>query len=189
MPGKAKKAKQPKQQELSTTVLVQAQPTAEVVVAEVLPPEDVKVKTGRPKFWTEAESMKLGTAMLDYLEANEGCLYWEEFIYEHARKVNPEWARLCPQRISEMTSQYPAFAELVKRAKKLQELRLLRKEGKGEIKSIFVLKNHHGYADKQETKSVNVSVTLNKDISKLKGSDEDALSDTLRWLTDGSPRA
>lgn len=129
---------------------------------------------GRPTEWTEERAIELGESLLEWMKQDESRIYWFEFIVVERG--------LYKQLASDLAKKYPAFAELLKRAKDLQELRLLKKEGKGEIKSMFVLKNHHGYADKQEIKSDNINRNL--DAKDLQAATESDLMELARTLTE-----
>lgn len=130
----------------------------------------------RPKKWTEEALVQLGTELVEWMLSDVEHVYWQEFLVVEKG--------LYKELISQMTSQSQAFSQLVKRAKDIQEVRLVKKEGKGEIKSIFVLKNHHGYADKQEVKTDQTIHQTVKDISELRDMTTDDLKEQVRSLTE-----
>jgi hypothetical protein len=130
---------------------------------------------GRPEIWTEEAALQLGEQLIAWYEVDEDNIYLKEFLSKR---------RLHSQIISELTSKWESFSELIKIAKEIQEVRLLKKEGKGEIKSMFVLKNHHGYADKQEVKTENMN--YNYDPGDLRQKTADELIELLNAETNTS---
>jgi len=101
---------------------------------------------GRPVIWTEEKILELGQELIDWLKVDEENIWFERFLYEEKD--------LYPQLISEMTNKYPKFAELIKKAKKIQESKLVDgtlKMGLNPTMAIFVLKNHYQYTDRTQT--------------------------------------
>lgn len=101
---------------------------------------------GRPVIWTEEKILQLGEELIEWLKADEDNVWFERFLYEEKN--------LYPQLIGEMKGKYPKFAELLKKAKKIQENKLVDgtlKHNLNPTMAIFVLKNHYQYTDKQQT--------------------------------------
>jgi hypothetical protein len=101
---------------------------------------------GRPTKWTEEKVMELGDDLINWLRESEDNIWFERFLYEEKD--------LYPQFISEMRDKYEKFSELLKKAKKIQESKLVDltlKHNLNPTMSIFVLKNHYQYTDKQQT--------------------------------------
>jgi hypothetical protein len=101
---------------------------------------------GRPVIWTEEKILELGQELIDWLKVDEENIWFERFLYEEKD--------LYPQLISEMTNKYSKFAELIKKAKKIQESKLVDgtlKMGLNPTMAIFVLKNHYQYTDRTQT--------------------------------------
>lgn len=101
---------------------------------------------GRPVKWTEEKILQLGEELISWLKADEDNVWFERFLYEEKD--------LYPQLIGEMKGKYPKFAELLKKAKKIQENKLVDgtlKHSLNPTMAIFVLKNHYQYTDKQQT--------------------------------------
>jgi hypothetical protein len=101
---------------------------------------------GRPVIWTEEKVLQLGEELIEWLKASDDNVWFERFLYEIKD--------LYPQFISEMKDKYPKFSELIKRAKKIQESKIVDGTFKHNINptmAIFVLKNHYQYTDKQHT--------------------------------------
>lgn len=101
---------------------------------------------GRPVIWTEEKILQLGEELIEWLKEDEDNVWFERFLYEKKD--------LYPQLIGEMRDKYPKFAELLKKAKKIQENKLVDgtlKHSLNPTMAIFVLKNHYQYTDKQQT--------------------------------------
>lgn len=101
---------------------------------------------GRPLIWTEEKVLQLGEELIEWLKASDENIWFERFLYEVKD--------LYPQLIGEMRDKYPKFAELIKKAKKIQESKIVDGTFKHNINAtmaIFVLKNHYQYTDKQQT--------------------------------------
>jgi hypothetical protein len=105
-----------------------------------------KNPNGRPVIWTEEKILELGQELIDWLKEDDNNVWFEKFLYEVKD--------LYPQLIGEMRDKYPSFAELIKKAKKIQESKLVDgtlKHNLNPTMAIFVLKNHYQYTDKQQT--------------------------------------
>jgi hypothetical protein len=101
---------------------------------------------GRPTKWTEEKVLLLGQDLINWLKEDRDNVWFERFLYEEQD--------LYPQLISEMVHKYPKFAELIKKAKKIQENKLVDGTLKHDLNptmAIFVLKNHYQYTDKTQT--------------------------------------
>ena len=105
-----------------------------------------KNPNGRPLIWTEEKILELGQELIDWLKEDDDNVWFEKFLYEVKD--------LYPQLIGEMRDKYPSFAELIKKAKKIQESKLVDgtlKHNLNPTMAIFVLKNHYQYTDKSQT--------------------------------------
>lgn len=132
---------------------------------------------GRPTEWTEERALALAEGMIAWLEEDSARVFWQEYILQQG---------LYKQIISDLSKKYASFSALIKRAREIQELRLQNialNTGKP-IGAIFLLKNHHGYADKQEIKTDNVNRNL--DTKALAAATESELKDMLRNLSEES---
>lgn len=135
-----------------------------------------KTNIGRPVEWTEEKAIELANELLDWMLEEEN-VYFEKFLV-----VNK---RLYPELIADLSSKYPMFSQSVKRARKIQEMKLAQlllnmKGNPGGV--IFALKNNgHNWTDKRETKSENVN--YNYDPKDLKAKTEEELQDMLLNLT------
>lgn len=108
--------------------------------------EKKKNPGGRPLKWTEEKVLELGEDLITWLKASDENVWFERFLYEEKD--------LYPQFISEMRDKYPKFSELLKKAKKIQENKIVDgtfKHNLNATMAIFVLKNHYQYTDKQQT--------------------------------------
>ncbi len=135
---------------------------------------DKPKKIGRPTIWTEEKALELGRELVEWMLADESRTYWQRFIVIEKG--------LYKELINDLVKKWPSFSPLLKRAKEIQELRLLETVGKGEIKSLFVLKNHHGYADRVEVKSDNLNRSL--DTKDLSAASDEQLREMLKSMVD-----
>ena len=128
-------------------------------------------KMGRPLKWTEKEAMILANELIDWMLESPNNIWFESFIYIEKK--------LYPQLLSELANNYPDFAESLKRAKKIQEGKII--DGALQQKtnvamSIFLLKNNHGYKDKNEQAiehSGAMGMDVNINIKKNSKSDDE----------------
>jgi hypothetical protein len=103
-----------------------------------------KRKQGRPVKWTEDKAIELANELIEWLKEDEN-IWFERFLYEVRG--------LYPQIISEMGEKYNSFSEAIKRAKKIQESKIVDYAFKNDINTtmaIFVLKNTYNWTDKVE---------------------------------------
>lgn len=118
-------------------------------------PEDGKQfsKEYQPKEkWTEEKSLKLGNELLEWLtdktdkDKESKNIFFEQFIVvERKLPVNL---------VAYLSKKFTSFCELIDRAKKIQELKLVRFgifDKTNPTMTKFVLTNHHNYSDKKET--------------------------------------
>jgi len=106
-----------------------------------------KPGAGRPKKWTEEALVKLGLDLLAWMEKDESNLFFKEFLTEQD---------LFDDMISDHEGDSDNFTELIKKARKIQEVRLAKlglTSRSGSSMAIFLLKNNHGYSDRMEVKS------------------------------------
>lgn len=101
--------------------------------------------------WTEINATKLGKELIQWLketddEGNDvGNIFFEEFLI-----IEKD---LYPELINYLSHKFTSFSKLIKQAKKIQELKLV-KYGVGDrlnaTMTKFVLTNHHNYKDKSD---------------------------------------
>jgi signal transduction histidine kinase len=137
-----------------------------------------KNKGGRPKGsdkWTEPKALELANEMLEWFKADKTRVFMMEFLVEEKG--------LYQQIVSDLTSKFDSFSAVIKRCKLIQETRLqkLTLDKQNPAGAIFLLKNHHGYADKQEIKTENLN--YNYDPSDLRSKTADELHDLLSQET------
>lgn len=107
--------------------------------------------------WTEEKALKLGNELINWLspkiEVIQGKqrdihatnIFWEEFIVINKGYYDDLISYLC--------GKFNAFSDLIKKARKIQELKLVKYGIANRLQpamTIFVLKNHHNYKDKQD---------------------------------------
>ena len=106
----------------------------------------------RPRKWTTNRVKNVMNDMLAWFKASEKNIFVIDFIAHYDREF------LYKQWISEMSERQDegkisGFHELLKKAKTIQEARLLKYGASDELNSkitVFCLKNHHDYTDKSE---------------------------------------
>lgn len=109
-----------------------------------------KNKGGQPKNknaekWSEAEALSLGNRLIDWLKESRTNIFMKDFLILQNDYYN--------DLIVYLSEKYTSFSELIKRAKEIQEIKLLQNSTENNINptmTIFILKNNHGWKDKQE---------------------------------------
>ena len=89
---------------------------------------------------------------------------------------------LSKELISDLCAKFDSFSELIKTADVMQEAKILKYASLNKLNSaisIFCLKNHHGYKDRQEIDSRNLNVNREDDGSITKEEVRD-FADSLR---------
>ncbi len=109
------------------------------------PRNTIKKLGGRPTEWTEEVAMELAKELMEWMEASEENILFNRFLYEKKG--------LSHQIISELCHKWPKFSDAIKRAKDLQESKLV--DGAMKMKlnttmTIFFLKCNRGWQDKQQ---------------------------------------
>ena len=93
--------------------------------------------------WTEEIAIQIGNDLLAWMrkDTKPPNIFFEEFLH-----IKNEYH---PDLIADLVRKFPSFAELIKSAKKIQEIKLQRYgRGLGAAMAIFSLKNNHGFRDK-----------------------------------------
>ena len=104
-----------------------------------------KKKVGRPKEWTNDRLLTLGARLIEWLNMSDDNLFFEDFLVQ-----NDLYGDLLNRHLDESTE----FRELIQKAKIIQEIKLNRLAIRSKIQPVytmFFMKNHHGYTDRQET--------------------------------------
>jgi hypothetical protein len=94
--------------------------------------------------WTENKSIELGQELIDWLKQKEN-IFFEEFLV-----IEKD---LYPELIGYLTKKFSSFFKLISKAKKIQEIKLIKFGVADELNSTmtkFVLTNHHDYSDRKE---------------------------------------
>jgi len=97
--------------------------------------------------YNEEFALKLGNDLIEWLKVLPSNILFEEFFYF---KFD---GNLHPNNISKLSQKFDSFSHLIKRAKKMQEIKLQKYAGSAILNSsmaIFCLKNHHNFRDKFE---------------------------------------
>ena len=103
--------------------------------------------------WTEKKAVQLGEDLIDWLnkkdkdDEDDGNIFFEEFLVIERD--------LYPTLISYLTEKFSSFSKLISKAKKIQELKLVKYGVFDKLNATmtkFVLTNHHDYSDKTEQK-------------------------------------
>jgi hypothetical protein len=99
--------------------------------------------------WTEQKALQLGNDLIDWLKAKDedgedkGNMFYNEFLI-----VEKD---LHPNKISQLSDKFSSFRELIEKAKKIQEIKLV-KYGVGDrlnaTMTKFTLTNNHGWTDR-----------------------------------------
>jgi len=117
--------------------------------------------------WTLDEAMKLGNELIEWMkekdkdDVDKGNIFYEEFLCIE----NDYYEEL----ISYLCKKFEPFFKLIKKAKKIQELKLIKFGIADRLQAtmtIFVLKNHHGYKDRSETENTNKNTIEYINVSK-----------------------
>ena len=111
-------------------------------------PEDGKKfsSTYQPKpKWTKKRAEQLGNDLIAWQKKDAINIFWEEFLVIE-RDLYPDVIRyLCKK--------YSSFSDLIRQARKIQEIKLQKYFTAGKLNAAitkFVLINKHGWRDKQE---------------------------------------
>lgn len=132
-------------------------------------------KRGPKATWTDEKIMEIGHGLIAWFKEEKNRVFMQGYLAEHG---------IHRQRISEWSSKFAEFSELMAEAKMIQEARLLELGSTQKLNpvfAIFALKNHHGYTDKQEIKTE--SVNYNYDPADLKTKTTDELIEMLNQET------
>ena len=123
---------------------------------------------GRPLKYTEREMIKVGQDLIEWLNESEEHL----FVIEFLAKKGLYW-----EIIERWEKRSEEFCRLYKKAKFIQEMRLLKKGVKGGNSTaftIFLLKNFYGYQDRQ-----NIDMRQER-IIKVEGEDAKLIKKMLK---------
>ena len=124
-----------------------------------MPRSSTTIKKGEKlaEKWTEDKAIKLGNDLINWLtkknkdnEENSN-IFFEEYLVIERGYYEEVTSYLCKK--------FKPFLNLIKKAKKIQELKLIKFGIADRLQpamTIFVLKNHHDYKDKKEiTQDIN----------------------------------
>jgi len=132
------------QNNLSTqpVILPEVQPVILHTDESVILPE--KNKGGRPVKWTEEALCELGEELIQWLEASDDNIFFEEFLIKKG---------LYKDILNKYIDSYSSFFALIKRCTELQAVKLQKGGLSGKYRdamSIFLLKAKHGLREKDD---------------------------------------
>jgi len=122
--------------------------------------------------WTEKRTTKLGNDLIEWLKesksdgTDKGNIFFEEFLV-----IEKD---LYPELISYLTGKFTSFSKLINKAKKIQELKLVKYGVADRLNATmtkFVLTNNHNYSDNNKLDVTTGGQQLVNNYSKW--SDED----------------
>jgi len=104
--------------------------------------------------WTEQKLIKLGDDLLKWLEAKEKNVFFKSFLLTKG---------LYSDLIADQEARHPLFAERIKKAREIQELKLMSLSAFNKINvsvAIFLLKSIHGHKDRSEQVIIDETVKV-----------------------------
>lgn len=116
--------------------------------------------------WTEEKAIELGNRLIEWMNEKDdngkdkGNIFFKEFLMQ-----NDVYQDL----IEYLGDKFKSFSDLIRKAKQLQELKLIKFGIADRLQptmTIFVLKNHHNYKDKQDIDHTSKGDKIN-DLSHL----------------------
>jgi len=117
--------------------------------------------------WPEERAIELGEDLIKWLNEkteeseDKGNIFFEEYLI-----IKRD---LHPNIISYLTKKFTSFSELIRKAGKIQEIKLVKYGVADRLQPAmtkFVLTNHHGYKDRQEQEVKKMDVVEYKNVSK-----------------------
>ena len=159
----------------------------------------INEKTGRPIKWTEQKAMELANELIDWMESSENNIFFERFLVENKRQD--------PHIIGTLSKKYKSFSSSIKRAKKIQEHRIINIGLKPKDSSVasltqnlnkksvtekdsstfamFLLKSNHGYMEESQKQTNEIKLQelqLKKEMMEItKRQHEDDLIHTITF--------
>jgi hypothetical protein len=113
--------------------------------------------------WTEEKAITLGKDLLGWMKEDPTHIYLKEFFLM-VKDLNIDTS-------SYLDGKFKSFSDLLKKAKEIQEIRLLTDpDFKRHTMNIFSLKHNHGYRDKMDIDHTTKGKSINESL-------EDKLSD------------
>ena len=123
-----------------------------------MPKTKTSFKTGNKvaEKWTLEEAMKIGYDLIAWMKEKDvngedkGNIFYADFLCIENDYYEDLIGYLCKK--------FKPFLDLIKKAKEIQELKLVKFGVADRLQpamTIFVLKNHHNYKDKQELETTN----------------------------------
>ncbi len=132
----------------------------------------------RPEEWTERKANALGRKLVKWFEEDDGHILFEEFLVIDQG--------LYPDLTQYLLRKFPHsdFAHDVRRAKKMQEIRLIKAGlfGKANAMQIFCLKVHHGYSEQAGVMGREAPKEVEEVVDTSTKTPEDLLKDVKKQL-------
>jgi hypothetical protein len=124
--------------------------------------------------WPEEKALKIAAGLIRWLRPKKQILKDGKTIDAHAANIFYEEyiviiKGLYPDFIGNMCEKFNSFSDLIKKAKAIQKIKLMKHSTAGNLKegiTCFILKNYHGMADKVEFRG-NIGNRPYYDYSKL----------------------
>jgi hypothetical protein len=159
----------------------------------------INEKTGRPVKWTEEKALELANELIEWMKSSENNIFFERFLVQN--KDIPS------EMISILSKKFKSFFQSIKKAKKIQEHRIidiglkpkdssvasltqnLNKKSVTEKDSstfaMFLLKSNHGYMEESQKQTNEIKLQeleLKKQMMELtKKQHEDDLIHTITF--------
>lgn len=106
--------------------------------------------------WTEERALKVANDLIDWLKTEDENMFFEEFLY-----LNNDYY---PNLIKYLSNKFTSFCELIRKAKKIQEVKLMKFGCFDKLNASmtkFTLINNHNWKDKNETNLLSNGMPLN----------------------------
>ena len=122
--------------------------------------EPKRKRGGQPEnknaeIWTEEIALQLGSDLIKWLIETPENMYYSEYLTME-RDIHPNI-------IGQMRDKFVSFRELIKKAKEIQKIKLIKYGTANKLNpavTIFVLKNHHDMTDKRDYTSGGEKINL-----------------------------
>jgi len=95
--------------------------------------------------WTEQKALEVGNNLIKWLKSEDEHMFFEEFLY-----IDNDFYR---ELISYLSGKFTSFSKLIEKAKKIQEVKLMKYGVLDKLNSTmtkFTLINNHNWKDRQE---------------------------------------
>ena len=118
--------------------------------------------------WSEEDALRIGEDLLEWMERKEQNIFLGTFLRSQG---------LYRDIVRKLSDRFPSFGDLIKKAKEIQEDKLAfyaLTKNINTAMAIFLLKNNHGYKDRQEhSHDVNIPSSITYEHVSSKPANED----------------